>query len=238
MFLTIIKPPRAGVFLTIIKHPRAGVFLTMGLSAVIPGVHYAVLYGWQIALQRASLGWMILMGCIYVTGRLTQLVSASCTPAWRYNFFLDRVPGLIICSHGFIFPTDALLLNLSLSSLPMPSLSLFIFPTNALPVLLYLPYQCPPCLSLSSLPMPSLSLFIFPTNALPVSLYLPYQCPPCLSLSALPMPSLSLFIFPTNALPVSLYLPYQCPPCLSLSSLPMPSLSFFIFPTNALLQVR
>jgi len=53
---------------------RAGVFLTMGLSAVIPGVHYAVLYGWQIALQRASLGWMILMGCIYVTGTMMYML--------------------------------------------------------------------------------------------------------------------------------------------------------------------
>ena len=47
---------------------RAAVFLSMGLSAIVPGFHYAIRFGWSTAVDRASLGWMILMGCLYVTG--------------------------------------------------------------------------------------------------------------------------------------------------------------------------
>ena len=52
---------------------RAAVFLTMGLSAVVPAFHYAIKFGWSIALERASLGWMILMGCLYVFGTMLYM---------------------------------------------------------------------------------------------------------------------------------------------------------------------
>lgn len=52
---------------------RAAVFLTMGLSAVVPAVHFSIRFGWSIALEKASLGWMILMGCLYVMGTLMYM---------------------------------------------------------------------------------------------------------------------------------------------------------------------
>lgn len=49
---------------------RAGVFMVFGLSGVVPAVHYAISEGWFNALSRASLGWLILMGCLYILGAL------------------------------------------------------------------------------------------------------------------------------------------------------------------------
>jgi adiponectin receptor len=44
--------------------------MTFGLSGVIPAVHYAVAEGWFNAISQASLGWLILMGCLYILGAL------------------------------------------------------------------------------------------------------------------------------------------------------------------------
>ncbi|XP_065349292.1 adiponectin receptor protein isoform X2 [Cloeon dipterum] len=49
---------------------RAGVFMTFGLSGVVPAVHHAVADGWFNAISKASLGWLILMGCLYILGAL------------------------------------------------------------------------------------------------------------------------------------------------------------------------
>ncbi|XP_046447047.1 adiponectin receptor protein-like [Daphnia pulex] len=49
---------------------RAGVFLSFGLSGVIPAVHYSVQEGWIKALNQASLGWLILMGLLYIIGTM------------------------------------------------------------------------------------------------------------------------------------------------------------------------
>jgi predicted membrane channel-forming protein YqfA (hemolysin III family) len=48
----------------------AGVFMTFGLSGVVPAVHHAVADGWFNAISKASLGWLILMGCLYILGAL------------------------------------------------------------------------------------------------------------------------------------------------------------------------
>lgn len=48
----------------------AGVFLSFGLSGVIPAVHYSVQEGWIKALNQASLGWLILMGLLYIIGTM------------------------------------------------------------------------------------------------------------------------------------------------------------------------
>lgn len=45
-----------------------GVFAVFGLSGVIPAVHYALAEGWLNALTNASLGWLILMGSLYLLG--------------------------------------------------------------------------------------------------------------------------------------------------------------------------
>lgn len=49
---------------------RAGVFMGFGLSGVVPAFHYAISEGWFKALSQASLGWLILMGCLYILGAM------------------------------------------------------------------------------------------------------------------------------------------------------------------------
>jgi len=49
---------------------RAGVFIAFGLSGAIPAIHYAVMEGWMNAITYASLGWLILMGALYILGAL------------------------------------------------------------------------------------------------------------------------------------------------------------------------
>lgn len=44
--------------------------MTFGLSGVVPAVHHAVADGWFNAISKASLGWLILMGCLYILGAL------------------------------------------------------------------------------------------------------------------------------------------------------------------------
>eukprot|EP00095_Tigriopus_kingsejongensis_P003542 maker-scaffold106_size358372-snap-gene-2.32 protein:Tk03542 transcript:maker-scaffold106_size358372-snap-gene-2.32-mRNA-1 annotation:"adipor-like receptor cg5315" len=49
---------------------RAGIFITFGLSGIAPATHYGVVNGWQKSLDEAALGWLILMGILYITGAL------------------------------------------------------------------------------------------------------------------------------------------------------------------------
>ncbi|KAK0173277.1 hypothetical protein PV328_006499 [Microctonus aethiopoides] len=49
---------------------RAGVFMGFGLSGIIPAVHYAIAEGWFKAINQAALGWLILMGCLYILGAM------------------------------------------------------------------------------------------------------------------------------------------------------------------------
>ncbi|XP_071964890.1 adiponectin receptor protein-like isoform X2 [Antedon mediterranea] len=47
---------------------RAAVFITLGLSAIIPAIHFVILNGFTLALQAGSLQWMVLMGSLYIGG--------------------------------------------------------------------------------------------------------------------------------------------------------------------------
>lgn len=49
---------------------RAGVFTAFGLSGVIPAIHYVYMEGWFNDISRASLGWLILMGLLYILGAM------------------------------------------------------------------------------------------------------------------------------------------------------------------------
>lgn len=49
---------------------RAGVFIGLGLSGVIPSMHYTIIAGWQSAVDDASLGWLIIMATLYISGAL------------------------------------------------------------------------------------------------------------------------------------------------------------------------
>ena len=41
-----------------------------GLSGIAPATHYGVVNGWQKSLDEAAIGWLILMGILYITGAL------------------------------------------------------------------------------------------------------------------------------------------------------------------------
>ncbi|XKL65198.1 hypothetical protein PGB90_005284 [Kerria lacca] len=49
---------------------RATVFIIFGLSGIIPAVHYAFVEGWFNKIALASLGWLVLMGSLYIIGAL------------------------------------------------------------------------------------------------------------------------------------------------------------------------
>jgi len=49
---------------------RAGLFMSLGLSAVIPCCHFTIMEGFWSAVYEASLGWMVLMAVMYISGAL------------------------------------------------------------------------------------------------------------------------------------------------------------------------
>lgn len=49
---------------------RAGLFLTFGCSGVVPAIHFMVAYGVTLAHRQASVGWMALMGVLYILGAI------------------------------------------------------------------------------------------------------------------------------------------------------------------------
>ena len=53
---------------------RAGVFITFGLSGIAPATHYCVVNGWEKAVDQVAIGWLILMGCLYITGAVLYAV--------------------------------------------------------------------------------------------------------------------------------------------------------------------
>jgi len=49
---------------------RAGVFITFGLSGAVPAFHYAYMEGWFSEVALTGLGWLLLMGSLYISGAL------------------------------------------------------------------------------------------------------------------------------------------------------------------------
>jgi len=49
---------------------RAGIFIFFGLSGIAPATHYSIMNGWKLSIEEANLGWLILMGALYITGAL------------------------------------------------------------------------------------------------------------------------------------------------------------------------
>ncbi|MFH4981818.1 hypothetical protein AB6A40_008527 [Gnathostoma spinigerum] len=47
---------------------RAGVFVAMGLSSIVPAIHFLVTDGLKVLIEEASLLWLLLMGVLYLTG--------------------------------------------------------------------------------------------------------------------------------------------------------------------------
>ncbi|KAL3852269.1 hypothetical protein ACJMK2_015934 [Sinanodonta woodiana] len=53
---------------------RAGVFIALGLSGVIPALHYVITDGFYHAIHCASLGWLCLMAVLYIVGAVIYAV--------------------------------------------------------------------------------------------------------------------------------------------------------------------
>ncbi|KAF5303323.1 hypothetical protein FQA39_LY10062 [Lamprigera yunnana] len=49
---------------------RAGVFMTFGLSGIVPAIHYGIMEGWLNKMSQKSLGWLLLMGLLYIVGAI------------------------------------------------------------------------------------------------------------------------------------------------------------------------
>ncbi|XP_045469164.1 adiponectin receptor protein isoform X4 [Harmonia axyridis] len=47
---------------------RAAVFMTFGLSGIVPAIHFGLTEGWLNHLSQKSLGWLVLMGLLYIIG--------------------------------------------------------------------------------------------------------------------------------------------------------------------------
>ncbi|XP_075243087.1 uncharacterized protein LOC142337618 [Convolutriloba macropyga] len=47
---------------------RAGLYIFLGLSALVPAVHFIAMYGVERSFYEASFGWMILMAILYISG--------------------------------------------------------------------------------------------------------------------------------------------------------------------------
>lgn len=47
---------------------RAGMFIALGLSGLIPALHYIVTFGYHKAFNVGALGWLILMAVLYILG--------------------------------------------------------------------------------------------------------------------------------------------------------------------------
>ena len=48
-----------------------GLFLALGCSGIIPALHFMIAYGMVVAHRQASVGWMALMGLLYILGAIT-----------------------------------------------------------------------------------------------------------------------------------------------------------------------
>ncbi|XP_041465191.1 adiponectin receptor protein 1-like [Lytechinus variegatus] len=53
---------------------RAGLYVALGLSGVIPAIHYVSINSFLTAIQGGGLGWMILMACLYISGALLYAI--------------------------------------------------------------------------------------------------------------------------------------------------------------------
>jgi adiponectin receptor len=49
---------------------RAGVFVALGLSGVIPAMHYVITEGFWHAINFAAMGWLVLMALLYIVGAI------------------------------------------------------------------------------------------------------------------------------------------------------------------------
>lgn len=96
---------------------RAGVFASFGLSGIVPAIHYSLMEGWFSQISQATLGWLILMGCLYIIGAMFYAlrvperwfpgkfdlwVSAGAWDTWISNKLFVRFTGTITSNFPYI----------------------------------------------------------------------------------------------------------------------------------------
>ncbi|KAL0277187.1 UNVERIFIED_CONTAM: hypothetical protein PYX00_004554 [Menopon gallinae] len=94
---------------------RTGVFMFYGLSGIIPAVHHTVSEGWPNAVYQASLGWIILMGLLYILGatvytlRVPERFFPGKCDIWNENAALTLVRKNLYT--GNLWPSDGQLID-------------------------------------------------------------------------------------------------------------------------------
>jgi adiponectin receptor len=51
-----------------------GMFIALGLSGVIPALHYVITDGFWHAINKAALGWLVLMAMLYIVGAVIYAI--------------------------------------------------------------------------------------------------------------------------------------------------------------------
>jgi len=70
-----------------------GVFIGLGLSGVIPAMHYVITNGFYDAIYEAALGWLSLMAILYIIGaviyaaRIPERIWPGRFDIWVSNFY-------------------------------------------------------------------------------------------------------------------------------------------------------
>ncbi|XP_060632694.1 adiponectin receptor protein 2 [Anolis sagrei] len=88
---------------------RAGVFLALGLSGVIPTLHFVISEGLLKAATMGQIGWLALMACLYITGaalyaaRIPERFFPGKCDIWFHShqlFHVFVVAGAFVHFHG------------------------------------------------------------------------------------------------------------------------------------------
>lgn len=79
-----------------IKHDnsvrRPGVFVALGLTGIVPCAHYVITDGFYHAVNFAALGWLGLVGSLYVTGAAIYAVRfPECVWPGRFDIWVSRI---------------------------------------------------------------------------------------------------------------------------------------------------
>lgn len=75
----------------------SGVFLGLGLSGIIPTMHFTIAEGFVKATTVGQMGWFILMGAMYITGaglyaaRIPERYFPGKCDIWVRHYFKDRL---------------------------------------------------------------------------------------------------------------------------------------------------
>lgn len=88
---------------------RAALFIALGLSGVIPCVHAVIVNGFWVSINHGSLGWLVLMAVLYISGAsiYAARVPERCCPG-KFDIWVSNL-GLF--TYDFLFPGIYLLVQ-------------------------------------------------------------------------------------------------------------------------------